>query len=155
MRNRRNQTWAQLGVELGLQQCSGAPCPSGLGTRAHRAGRVDLAGIVHWEGFPRKSTTRGLRHFLKLAGLALNPYWAGLPRWLQLYHQNVWASWMAQRRFHIRIPTDEADADRRIVQRAHFTKRLRLRTTHRNVYAWLYSPTKGPAARARRAAKGS
>lgn len=143
MRNRRNQTWGDLANEMGLKTCPGqAFCAWGL--RAHRAGRVDPSGVVHWDGFPRKSTTRGLRRFLKLAGLATNPQWRREPYWLQLYLENVWASNEARRRFHLRIPTREADADRKIVQRAHVRKGLLLRTHYRNVYAWLYNPTKRP-----------
>lgn len=130
-------TWAALAARMGITICSSkATCPAGLGSLAHRDGRVSH-GAIHWEGFRRtRSSTRGLRHFLKLVALWLNPSWEREPSWRRLYLTNVAAYRMARDQYHLRLPAKEARRDMEEILKR--TTGLRLRTTEPRIYKWIY-----------------
>lgn len=138
MRGRRGQSWRDLATEMGLIVCdSKIGCQKGWGTKAHRDGRVDYWGITHWDGFRRhRVTTRGLRQFLKLVALAFNQKWIDEPEWMRIWHVNTWAYAEAQRRYHIRLHSSEANKDRERLLLIANRRRIRLRTHYPTIYGW-------------------
>lgn len=138
MRGRKGKTWADLASEMGILVCaSEVGCVRGWGRVAHIDGRVDLAGWAHWHGFTRRRVTvRGLRHFLKLMALVFHQEWLDEPEWMRIWHVNTWAYAEAQRRYHIRLHSKEANNDRERLLLLVRRRRIKLRSEHPTIYGW-------------------
>src|SRR6185295_4235337 len=94
-------------------------------------------GFAHWHGFSRRRvTSRGLRQFLKLMALCLNQKWLAEPEWMRLYHVNTWAYAAAQRLYHIRLHSSEANKDRERLLKLAARRKIKLRTDYPTVYGW-------------------
>ena len=138
MRGRKGKSWRDLADEMGIIVCdSKQGCGRKWGTVAHRDGRVDVHGFIHWDGFRRhRVTTRGLRQFLKLCALVFNQKWLDEPEWMRLWHINTWAYAEAQGRFHIRLHSKEANKDRERLLLLARRRRIKLRTHYPTIYGW-------------------
>ena len=64
MKNRPHATWWDIATELDLLVCDAGPsgCQRGWGINAHKFGRVDHDGVIHWKGFNGRANTNGLPH---------------------------------------------------------------------------------------------
>jgi hypothetical protein len=141
MKRRRGATWADYARELELVTCDGSgPCERGFSS--HHRGRVDGDGVIHWEGWGRRATRRGVRFFLYLAALSLNESYRTEPSWLSTYHANTWAVAAAKRLFHLRIRWTQSRTDRARAWdqavRAARRQKLRLRTDYPGFYSWVW-----------------
>lgn len=127
-------------TDYGVAMCGAqAGCPKGLGYRAHRDGKVDRAGTIHWREADTRASRRGMRNFLKLMGMAHNREWWAEPVWKRLYLSNVWAYKEAWHNYHYRIKAEWSFKDRqKAALLAYRSPKIRsLRYQHRNFYAWL------------------
>lgn len=134
----RTLSWDLYGVEM----CgSHIGCRKGFGVTAHKKGRVDRAGTIHWDHADMRATRRGVRHLYKLLALAFNRAWWTEPRWRKLYLTNVWAWREAQRTLHFRIRKEWSYQDRKeayLLVMGSPRKPRSIRHQERNFYKWLY-----------------
>ncbi len=116
-------------------------CPKGLGSFAHRFGRVDRTGLIHWDHADMRATRRGLRVLFKLLALAHHrDYWTQ-PPWRRLYLTNVWASKEIRKHLHYNVRKEWTLVDRQ--KAAALLEKSRSRSTFdrhgrdRSLYMWL------------------
>lgn len=139
--NRR--TYRQVATdEYGRLMCgSHIGCPKKLSASAHHTGKVDGAGVIHWNHADLTPRRPGMRRFLMLVGWAQNDRtWERLPLWERLYRANVWATIEARQRFHIIIPGTASLKDRRKAERDAHRRHVKVRTTSFMAYQWMRGP---------------
>lgn len=126
--------------DFGVFMCAAQEgCPKGLGWRAHWYGRVDRVGWIHWKQADKRATRKGMRHFMKLMGMAHNRAWWTLPVWQRLYLTNAWATNQTRKRYHFRIPSRWSVRDRREAARLAFRAKRKngsYRWNYHNFYVW-------------------
>jgi hypothetical protein len=136
-------TYAEIGMQdFGIAVCFDKPsCPKGMSWRAHRLGRVDRAGGIHWLNGSKRASRRGMRRFMKLVAMAYNRDWWTEPRYRQLFLTNIWAYREIGKRYHYRVRSEWSHYDRLqtkdAIERAGYQKTGSIRYTDRNIYAWL------------------
>jgi hypothetical protein len=130
----KGATWRDFGAVYGLRMCDGTgPCRKKWRRAAHHKGRVDTIGEIHWDGWPRRASRRGLRFFLFLAALGSRRDIRELPEWHRLYAANTWATAHAKTDFRRRLLWFESQRDR---ERVLELVPAHLRRDHRLVYEW-------------------
>ena len=115
-------------------------CPKGFGTHAHRFGRVDRTGTIHWDHADRRASRRGLRVLFKMLALAHNRSYWDEPAWKKLYLTNVWASKEIRKKLHYNVRKQWTLTDRQKSVALLEKSRTRPSDVHvadRNYYMWL------------------
>ncbi len=138
MRHWPRATYWDLAEKLDLIICDAGPagCRKKWSPRVHKQGRVDQIGMLHWDGFNRKATNRGLYLFMVQAAYCKNRSFRNEPDFIGLYHASAWAYKEARRVFKIQLPYEFSVKNRAKVKRLAKRQGISLRYQHTNVFWW-------------------
>jgi len=134
-----NTSYRRIADEVwGIPMCASQKgCPKGLGYLAHRHGRTDRTGMVHWTNADKRASRPGCRNLVKLIAMSYNGHWRAEPVWMRLYLTNVWAYKEILTKLHFKVRSSWSRSDKQqTVVLANKKGRL-LHTDYRNFYEWV------------------